>query len=102
MNKFTPGPWAHNGCQITSQGDMRLIVGLALSESDVLANRYAGHAAKTQKDGEANARLMAAAPELLEALMRVRNAFYVDGSSKALRAAFEGTKELVAKAKGES
>jgi len=44
--------------------------------------------------------LIAAAPELLEALKRVRHAFYVDGSSKALRAAFEGTKELVAKSEG--
>ena len=49
---------------------------------------------------QANARLIAAAPELLEALKRVRHAFYVDGSSKALRLAFENTKELVAKAEG--
>lgn len=49
---------------------------------------------------KANARLIVAAPELLEALKRVRHAFYVDGSSKALRLAFEGTKELVAEAEG--
>ncbi len=48
----------------------------------------------------ANARLIASAPELLEALKRVRYAFYVDGTSKALRVAFEGTKEIVAKAEG--
>lgn len=48
----------------------------------------------------ANARLIAMAPELLEALKRVREAFYVDGTSKALRVAFEGTKEIVAKAEG--
>ena len=41
-----------------------------------------------------------AAPELLAALKRVRWAFYVQGSSKALREAFNGTKELVAKAEG--
>lgn len=40
------------------------------------------------------------ARELLEALKRVREAFYVKGDSKSLRAAFEGTKELVAKAEG--
>ena len=48
----------------------------------------------------ANARLIAMSPELLEALKRVREAFYVDGTSKALRVAFEGTKEIVAKAEG--
>lgn len=48
----------------------------------------------------ANARLIAMGPELLEALKRVRHAFYVDGTSKALRVAFEGTKEIVAKAEG--
>lgn len=37
--------------------------------------------------------------EMLAALQRVRSAFYVDGSFKALRAAFCGTKELVAKVK---
>ena len=44
--------------------------------------------------------MLAASAELLEALKRVREAFYVVGTSKALRAAFEGTKELVAKAEG--
>ena len=44
--------------------------------------------------------MLAASAEMLEALKRVRQAFYVDGTSKALRAAFEGTKELVAKAEG--
>lgn len=38
--------------------------------------------------------------DLLEALKRCRNAFYVDGKASALRKAFEGTKELVAKAEG--
>ena len=48
----------------------------------------------------ANARLIASAPELLKALKRVSHAFYVDGTSKALRVAFEGTKEIVAKSEG--
>ena len=47
-----------------------------------------------------NAALLRTAPELLEALMRVRDAFYVEGTSKALRQAFDGTKEIVAKALG--
>lgn len=85
----TPGPWhigmnpgpivyGPNGEQVT---DMRR--GMLHLDEDV-----------------SNIRLIAAAPELLEALKRVRHAFYVDGSSKALRLAFENTKELVAKAEG--
>lgn len=52
------------------------------------------------KQNAVNARLIAAAPDLLAALKRVRQAFYVDGKASALRAAFEGTKELVARAEG--
>ena len=51
-------------------------------------------------EGRLNAFLIAAAPKLLAALKRVRQAFYVDGKAKALREAFEGTKELVAEAEG--
>lgn len=40
------------------------------------------------------------ARELLVALIRVREAFYVKGDSKSLKAAFEGTKELVNEAMG--
>lgn len=49
-----------------------------------------------------DANLFCHAEELLNALLKLRKAFYVDGSSKALRAEFETTKLLIAKAKGES
>ena len=65
MRKHTPGPWEqkHQGmlCQIAINSD-----------SDTLATVYG-------ESGEnlANARLIAAAPELLEALLRLRAAFVV-------------------------
>lgn len=39
--------------------------------------------------------LYAKAPEMLAALRRIREAFYVKGTSKALKAALEGTQQLV-------
>lgn len=39
--------------------------------------------------------------ELAAALSRLRTAFFVDGKARALRAAFEGTQELVRSAERE-
>lgn len=89
----TPGPWmvGTDTARGASNGRSHVLAQHPLGPLMLVAD-CRGH--------EGNARLIAAAPELVEALERVRHAFYVDGSSKALRAAFEGTKELVAKAKG--
>jgi hypothetical protein len=81
---YTPGPWTVDE-----------IDGGCLIGADKLNGSHIAQAMSLP-----DARLIASAPELLEALKRVRHAFYVDGSSKALRLAFENTKELVAKAEG--
>lgn len=44
--------------------------------------------------------MFAAAPELLAALKRIREAFYVNGKRHALMAALHGTQELIASAEG--
>lgn len=90
---YTPGPWELRHERHLGKTDHIIKIGT----SAVYFQRGVG---QTEAETIINARLIASAPELLEALKRVRHAFYVDGTSKALRVAFEGTKELVAKAEG--
>ena len=49
---------------------------------------------EAEAEAEANAELIADGPELLAAIGKLREAFYVKGTSKALKAAFEETQEL--------
>jgi hypothetical protein len=57
-NKHTPGPWRLSGCLIRGQGR-------------ILARTH-NHITQPVAEGEANARLIAAAPELLGALKQLR------------------------------
>ena len=98
----TPGPWK---TAIVDHGDMKQVE--TIHAPNVAFGRSTFHvvlpgsiAGRSYAECDANARLIAAAPDLLEALKRVRQAFYVDGTAKALRAAFEGTKEIVSRAEG--
>jgi hypothetical protein len=71
--KHTQGPWRSNYPQITAQGDMALTVAVVLYRED--NNARADSAAKTKGEAEANARLIAAAPELLAALKAMLNRY---------------------------
>lgn len=64
--KHTQGPWRSNYPQITTQEGMALTVAVVLSRED--NNPRADSAAKTKTEAEANAHLIAAAPDLLAAL----------------------------------
>lgn len=64
--KHTPGPWRENGSVVTAQGSMALVVANVRCQLDPIVRPDA--AAKTFAERDANARLIAAAPELLEAL----------------------------------
>jgi DUF1680 family protein len=66
MNKHTPGPWAYAGYARSMA--FRVTKTPEDATGDV-CNVLAGLAAKTNEEVEANARLIAAAPDLLEALM---------------------------------
>ena len=93
MNKpqFTPGPWSSvpyiNGrLAIESDGDE-----LTIALIDTI------HTVKDKSEQEANALLIASAPDLLAALeateaklTQAARAFYGAGNAKALREAFEG------------
>lgn len=83
--KHTPGPWhAANGCQIRSAKDQ-------IAKAWMMRNG----------EGLANARLIAAAPELLEALAEIVSA--ADGAGwDQLDPSFSKARAAIAKAKGES
>lgn len=71
MSKHTPGPW-----EVGDGSDRNLFCG----SGDILGKTKRGRAVIARvnpglKDYEANARLIAAAPEMLEALIHVRNVF---------------------------
>lgn len=61
MNKHTLGPW---NCNRASAGGRKIVV----SEVSPVDVAVLSHHGKTQSEIDANARLIAAAPELLEAL----------------------------------
>lgn len=88
MSKHTPGPWIHHPEDniITTKGDCKLIECQARSL----------HVSTSERD--ANARLIAAAPELLEVLVDVMFR-HVPFSNKAEYA--EKARAAIAKATGE-
>ena len=86
----TPGPW-----HVEDAPDSGLIFIRSHPAEVSLANIRKGQ----DHPNEANARLIAAAPELLEALKAIEgritkaaNAFYVSGKRSDLQAAFDGWK----------
>ena len=83
MSTHTPGPWhVANGCQIRSAKDQ-------IAKAWMMRNG----------EGLANARLIAAAPELLEALEEIVSAADGDGWSQ-LDADLRKARAAIAKAKG--
>lgn len=73
MSKHTPGPWEINGRTIETVASPAYVIGQA----------YCGlGAAPKRATADANARLMAAAPELLAALtevMKIMRYYHTDG-----------------------
>ncbi|MGH7070900.1 MAG: hypothetical protein ACREFO_12930 [Acetobacteraceae bacterium] len=57
------------------------------------------HSDYTEREN-ANAALITAAPEMLALLKRINEAFYVQGTRRALLPVMSGTKPLIAKAEG--
>lgn len=62
----TAGPWKTNGSQVTANGDWKAPVCVVVSKQDVRPTADA--AAKTLEQAHANARLISAAPEMLQIL----------------------------------
>jgi hypothetical protein len=97
MSKHTPGPWkANNKDEIRND------------DNDLIATAWDIHV-KREEDGlitllpnnsKANARLMAAAPELLEALKELYNASLVMEQPRFYKALAEA-KKVIAKIEGD-
>jgi len=101
----TPGPWRTNGCLVTANGDWGSPVCTCVSTEDAWGNHKFA-AAKSLEGAIANARLIAAAPELLAALEAFNDAYeakwgdldvWLDFMAKASGQA----KLAIAKARGE-
>ena len=105
MIKHTPGPWRiSNESRTIIQQDMSFIG----SDHGVLIGSASGHPDSgffpPDCEAIANARLMAAAPEMLDALNRIANLDYVEvgKAASAILKAAEIAREAAAKATGES
>ena len=65
---YTPGPWIHSACEDTRNGKMVMIPIIDPDTMDESVDRRAiAECNDLRKDCWANARLIAAAPDLLEA-----------------------------------
>lgn len=78
-DKHTPGPWRPNGLMVEVANGMALQVAAVRScqSDDVTVAVYApaiGNAPRTMEQARANARLISAAPDMLEALRMARAA----------------------------
>lgn len=92
MSKFTPGPWkfgkeltAHSGEWLISYDAGDRGQGIAIAETRAATGSELS-----------NARLIAAAPELLAVLMQIQRMGYTDWGDKVM------VDEVIAKATGES
>jgi len=97
MSKHTEGPWKVDGITELCIYDVdSRFIGLASITSIKGSNDTYNEA---YEEAKANARLMAAAPELLEALMLAKDMMIVNDLS--LPYTFEVIDEAIAKARGE-
>ncbi len=101
MSKHTPGPW---NCNRASSAGRNIIVSESMPlDIAVLSNRD-----KTQSEIDANARVIAAAPELLEALSKINDAACyaseenTDAMKEALLLIGNLARAAIAKAEGQA
>lgn len=94
MSKHTPGPWASNKYTTSVSVPLKAIDCERIGFSIVFVN---GH---REKEAVANARLIAAAPDLLEALKEIADTDPVDAALDPQRAV-RIARAAIAKATGE-
>lgn len=114
MNKHTPGPWAAHYDNKWCKWSVRSANAADLAEAPIyyeLAEGIGGHVRgksfNDYSEVEANARLIATAPDLLEALEAMvfgagAVAVHHEGERKALQMAVDIALAAIAKARGEA
>ena len=98
MSKHTPGPWSVDGEVIRGDEQSNGSVSVAC----ILDGAYP-YGRRAGKSARANARLIAAAPELLEALNNLLSACDLPGDrDREIEQAIPHARAAIAKAKGET
>ncbi len=91
---------AHTDAPWVNVGDWNIVNGSNDCTIATVLGPESTAGVKNDDERKANARLIAAAPRLLKMLKEANAAFYGAGTSKALRAALAGSKELIHEAEG--
>ena len=94
MPKPTPGPWEARAVDSISIGVLRVYAGSGLIATP-------GHRRDIEEE-QANARLISAAPEMLKALMMVRDTLpHIGGSAMSVHSMLRDIDAAIAKAQSE-
>lgn len=93
MSVHTPGPWHVDANYFSDVLDSK-------GADVVTAFTPEGTGERPLDECEANAKLIACAPELLDMLKAANHAFYGDGGTRALEKALLRSKHLIRKAEG--
>ena len=104
MTKHTPGPWT-----ATNASPLRQYPGISGADGYLIAQLGSDVLRKTlsyrgDDEGQSNARLISAAPDLLEALKKAEAALaiassYVNMEQRYMRSSLESIRDAIAKAK---
>lgn len=99
MTKHTPGPWHIAEYGMNKDGTPKHY---GIVHGDITIANLGTSTNKNAKEMDANARLIAAAPDLLEALLDMWNLINVDVSTDTIKAGttFKTARAAIAKATG--
>lgn len=94
MTKHTPGPWI-----LRSAGELLNEIPHPFDFVEVSKQRYITTEGKSEREANANARLIAAAPDMLSALLDVLD--FWDDPNMSMSELKERVRDAIAKAQGE-
>jgi hypothetical protein len=105
MSKHTEGPWCTRRAEVGSGPEGSIDYAILCEGKTILAEAYEivgyGTEGKYHRlNAEANARLIAAAPELLDALKRAREYVLDCGADRSMAPLVEQMSNAIAKAEG--